>query len=389
MGQNKLFMLSSHGKFDTDFEYELENYKKRCFKIAESIFEDLKENDTAYIGYDGDSYSSKAPICYLFLEVLNHLITMKNLKKKNITVQPIVCQIGDYINGAIPEDEENKQHIENLLKEYGEINPSNNGKLNTNAISKGIVAQGILKFNDKFTPFDIENFRNLETIKLSYTEVGTGKEETIEESVSGEEYQIKINYGPSYKPKRKDDKDLLKNFGGNLLSVIEGETCFDLLDPQIYKKIKKLDSLGKNTCEDKYNFSDGRSDCYGGYTEDDEGNKKLVGSTAGWKLYLDKVQNGKKPLFSKIYYYPLWLTTVKEYNDSITEQIQIATIKPDLLGKYNIELESMDVTHSNRGGSRKLKRFIKKKSKRRTKSKKPLSKSRRLKKGKKRSRRRN
>ncbi len=380
MGKKKLFMLSSHGAFDENFESKLSDYKLLCFNVAENILRNVGDGDTAYIGYDGDSYKQdegKAPpICYLFLKVLDHLIK----SGKKINVQPIVCQIGSYIQGAIPEYQGNKQHIENLLKKYETPNENNNM-----SSDEGFVSKMVLQFSDKL---NIDNLKNLkETIKLSYKEVGGVGKEEIEKSVPGKEYQIKINYGPSYKPKREDDKSVVTF--NNLLSVEGEEKCFDLKDPQIYKKIKILDSSDNNTCKKKYDFDDGRSDCYGGYTEDNEGNKKLVGSTAGWKLYLNKVGVGITPskLFKEVYYYPVWLNDVKSYAGSITEQIGEA-VQRGLFKVRVIQILGF-IEKPTSGGSRKLKRFIKKKSKRRTKSKKPLSKSRRLKKGKKRSRRRN
>ena len=373
MGKNKLFMLSSHGVFNDDkFQLNLEDYKLLCFKVAKDILEKVGDGDTAYIGYDGDSFNDKAPICYLFLTVLYHLLK----SDKNITVQPIVCQFGEWIGGAILEDQE--PNIRNLFVKYGNKIISKNilgivKNLNTNIQNTNIVNVKRMVVNNK---------KLVETIKLSYTEVGGDEDEEIEESVPGKEYQIKINYGHSCTPRKQTD--------GNPLDVKKlkdnaAASCIDVTDLKIYKKINTAECTGK-----KPTFADGRSDCYGGYTEDAQGTKQLVGSTAGWKLYLDHIGVGDEPnKFQNVYYYPVWLNDVKTYENSITEQIGKAVQS----GLFNVRviqiLGFVKQTTSVSGGSRKLKRFIKKKSKRRTKSKKPLSKSRRLKKGKKRSRRKN
>lgn len=367
-------MLSSHGAFDTNFESKLPDYTDLCNDVADEILDKVTDKTTlgataevtsevtAYIGFDGDLYNYNAPICYLFLKVLDHLI------KKNIKVQPIVCQFGDYIKDAIPEN--NQAAIGNLLETYETSNAS--------------VASIVRKFEPKNIPINIYNFKEFKTIQLSYTEVGKDKKESIQPN--GEKnYKIEINYGLSYTPMKESDLEknpdqIIDISPESLTNLIKNSTIEDT----VYKMKKPT-------------FRDGRSDCYGGYTEGKqiegstaEGTKKLVGSTAGWKLYLEAGKAGIAPQFSEVYYYPVWLNDVKPYADSITDQIGKA-VEEDLFGIHVTPVTKfVKQTTSVRGGSRKLTRFIKKKSKRRrTKSKKPLSKSRRLKKGKKRSRRRN
>ena len=341
--KTKLFMLSSHGGWDDTFKANLGNYKDLCSEVAKGILAKLENNDTAYIGYDGDGYGTNTPpISYLFLKVIQILLEDKG--NKNILVQPIVCQItGNWFPKDI-RDTDIHNEIKNLYETYGD------------------------KLEDGSSFLTLYSEKLLKQIDLKYSENDGLNSEAIN-IVDGK--SIEIHYGSSYIPRRIKDNFTGKN--------------------DFIKKIETVNNaVYQQKGNEKYTFEDNRSACYGGYTEVGEGEKKLVGSTAGWKVYLDKFKGN----FDEIYYVPVWLKSVKKYEGSITHKItEVFNILP-LGSKYAImpfindengepfnyyiitsQLPN-DIRVIQRAGSRKSKTLKKKKSKKRkSKSRKPLSKT--------------
>ena len=261
-----LFMLSSHGSKITN-EDERDNYKELVEKTADGILTTVGDDsgEEVYIGYDGDG--AGAPITYLFYKVIQKLITAGK------SVTPMISQFSKYM----PNEEQLKSNLNNTYKFFEDDN--------------------------------VEKIKNVketleETIRIHYT-VGSDSQEKPD----AKNIYVKVDVGAGSYPKKEKNETPPENNDNYKYEIKDDHFKVTLTEKGEESKNDKSKTLPPP-------FDDKRSECFGGITYENEGNKKLVGSSAAWKEYFSQ----KLIKFDSIYYVPVWSEDIKEYEGSITKQ---------------------------------------------------------------------
>lgn len=321
--KNVLFMLSSHGSFD-DMEKatKIEMYVTHCNKVAVDIVKKVEDMDgvisNVYIGYDGDGVYNTPPVTFLFLTVLDKLAKAKAKakpeRKNTFEITPIISQVPAYMH-----------NLNDLISKK-------------NKFEKSYQPPEEYKWG---THLEETNFK--QTVQLLYIAINNKTKASLEGDIEKVKKRIEIDTSHQYKDilkiKNLDDNTIIKkdsyddnvmNFSDNkyLILVDMGIATDCISENKGIYPLKKGDTHNKDELYlPKNKINDGRSEPYGGisYEPDadaanDTDSYTLVGSTAGWQKYLNHTDTS----FESVYYVPVWLQQIKQYDGSITQQTEQA-----------------------------------------------------------------
>lgn len=322
--KNILFMLSSHGTFsDVSGKKQINEYVKHCNEVADNIVKEVNKkvedmgNVNVYIGYDGDGYYNTPPVTFLFLTVLDKLAEAKPEGENTFKITPIISQVPAYMHTLkdLIEEEEKKAAKEK----------TQTFKTKYNA---GDSWGSYLKSTNYNKTFE-------ETVQLFYIAINNKTQASLEDDKQKVIENIIYNKSNMF----HDLKEKLKSFDDknienlNIIKSDEDNNYLILVDMGIATECVSANKgvyplkLDENSANNelyltKNKIEDGRSEPYGGISYTPKTSEyTLVGSTAAWEKYLNYQKQKNPNFFEPVYYVPVWLESIKQYEDSITSQI--------------------------------------------------------------------